>query len=92
MSQDEFKPRLLIFIVAYNAEKTISDVLRRVPSTLLETYATEVLVIDDASQDDTFERGQEAKRSGDLPFPLHVLYNPENQGYSSQKSSFRQPC
>ena len=54
------KPRVLIFIVAYNAEKTIQDVLRRVPAAL-RSYDTEVLIIDDASQDQTFERGEELR-------------------------------
>ncbi len=80
---------MLIFIVAYNAEKTISDVLRRIPSSLGESYDVEVLVIDDASQDQTFERGQDEIRTGELPFPIRVLYNPVNQGYGgNQKIGF----
>ena len=50
----ESKQRLLIFIVAYNAEKTIADVLRRMPDALADSYDVELLVIDDASQDKTF--------------------------------------
>src|ERR1035438_4823229 len=42
------KKRVLIFIVAYNAERTIEQVLRRIPSALLE-HDTEVLIIDDRS-------------------------------------------
>ena len=45
------KPRLLILIVAYNAEKTISQVLARVPPQLSTEYDVEVLVLDDSSQD-----------------------------------------
>ncbi|MGE5145823.1 MAG: glycosyltransferase [Candidatus Eiseniibacteriota bacterium] len=82
------KPRVLIFIVAYNAEKTIQDVLRRIPPSL-QQYDTEVLIIDDASRDSTFERGEEARRAGDLPFKLTVLFNPVNQGYGgNQKIGF----
>ena len=44
-------PRLLIFIVAYNAAKTIREVLTRIPARLAEVYDVEVLVIDDASAD-----------------------------------------
>ena len=82
------KPRVLIFIVAYNAEKTIQDVLRRIPPAL-QQYDTEILIIDDASGDRTFERGEEARRAGQLPFKLTVLFNPVNQGYGgNQKIGF----
>ena len=43
------KPKLLIFIVAYNAEKTIENVLSRIPQSLNDDYIVEVLIIDDAS-------------------------------------------
>ena len=80
--------RILIFIVAYNAERTIKDVLRRVPAALRE-HDTEILVIDDSSQDRTFEKGHEAVIAGDSPFPVTVLFNPVNQGYGgNQKIGF----
>jgi glycosyltransferase involved in cell wall biosynthesis len=83
------KPRLLVFIVAYNAERTIADVLTRIPRELADEYSVEVLVIDDSSGDTTFERGEEIRRSESLPFTLHVLYNPVNQGYGgNQKIGF----
>jgi hypothetical protein len=43
------KPRLLIFIVAYFAERTIAKVVRRIPNSLLNTYDAEILIIDDSS-------------------------------------------
>jgi glycosyltransferase involved in cell wall biosynthesis len=83
------RPRLLIFIVAYNAERTIEDVLQRIPAALTDDYEVEVLIIDDASQDRTFERGEQARASAQLPFELQVLYNPVNQGYGgNQKIGF----
>lgn len=83
------KKRLLVFIVAYNAEKTIDSVLTRIPTSLQNQYDVEVLVIDDASQDRTFERGEQMRRNNALPFPLHVLFNPRNQGYGgNQKIGF----
>lgn len=78
-------PKLLILIVAYNAEKTIQSVLARVPTAIAEEYAVEVLVIDDASSDRTFERGREVAAAGDFPFPLTVLFNPVNQGYGGNQ-------
>ena len=86
MSSPAARPRILIFVVAYNAERTISEVLRRVPAELAR-YDTHVLIIDDASADRTFERGRGA--AGDLPFPVTVLFNPVNQGYGgNQKIGF----
>jgi glycosyltransferase involved in cell wall biosynthesis len=77
--------RVLIFIVAYNAETTIQSVLRRIDPALAQ-YETEILIIDDSSSDQTFERARELE---DLPFPLTVLFNPVNQGYGgNQKIGF----
>jgi glycosyltransferase involved in cell wall biosynthesis len=81
--------RLLIFIVAYNAERTIEEVLKRIPVNLAERYDVEVLIIDDSSHDDTFNRSEVARRKGIVPFKLTVLFNPVNQGYGgNQKIGF----
>lgn len=83
------RPRLLVFVVAYNAEKTIQPTLRRIPPGLLDDYDVEVLVIDDSSTDRTFDRGDALRRGEDLPFALTVLSNPSNQGYGgNQKIGF----
>jgi 2-polyprenyl-3-methyl-5-hydroxy-6-metoxy-1,4-benzoquinol methylase/glycosyltransferase involved in cell wall biosynthesis len=84
-SGDNARPRLLIFIVAYQAERTIKSVLARIPHSLAHEYHTEVLVIDDASTDETFHRGREALRECEFPFPLTVLFNPVNQGYGGNQ-------
>jgi len=78
-SLDRLKPRVLVFIVAYNAEKTISSVVRRIPAELSSLYRVEVLIIDDASQDATFSRSLGVKKEEDTAFPIHVLFNPVNQ-------------
>jgi glycosyltransferase involved in cell wall biosynthesis len=79
------RKRLLIFVVAYNAEKTIQSVLRRIPPALSE-FDTHILVIDDSSKDGTFEKAYEFDAS---PFPTTVLFNPRNQGYGgNQKIGF----
>ncbi len=83
------RPRLLVLIVAYHAEKTIQQVLARIPLQLLDDYDVEVLVIDDGSSDRTFEHGEAVRQSHTLPFPLTVLVNPVNQGYGgNQKIGF----
>ncbi|HET7212590.1 MAG TPA: bifunctional glycosyltransferase/class I SAM-dependent methyltransferase [Terriglobia bacterium] len=81
------KKRILIFIVAYNAERTIEKVVARIPQSLLQ-YETEVLVIDDCSRDQTFAKASAAQKNGS-PFPVTVLYNPISQGYGgNQKIGF----
>ena len=83
------RPKLLVFIVAYNAETTIDRVLTRIPAPLDELYETEILIIDDSSEDRTFERSETRKRDGGVPFELTALVNPENQGYGgNQKIGF----
>ncbi len=79
------KKRVLIFIVAYNAERKIEKVIERIPQALAE-YDTQILIIDDSSQDRTFEL---ARRFEGAPFPMTVLFNPVNQGYGgNQKIGF----
>lgn len=80
-----YKKRLLVFIVAYNAEKTIDSVLDRIPASLRDDYDVEVLVIDDASDDRTFESGKAYQRRDTGPWKLHVLTNPVNQGYGGNQ-------
>jgi len=77
--------RLLILVVAYNAERTITSVLGRVPASLAADLDVEVLVIDDASHDRTFEASRAALQQKLLPYPLHVLFNPVNQGYGGNQ-------
>ena len=79
------KPKILILIVAYNAERTIKDVLMRIPSDLLGEYETEVLIIDDKSSDDTVLRCFAALKSDQIKFKTHVLVNPDNQGYGGNQ-------
>jgi glycosyltransferase involved in cell wall biosynthesis len=82
------RPRLLIFIVAYFAETTILEVLRRIPD--FEGYETEVLLIDDCSKDGTFDLSDRLRQSGEYKYPLTVLANPANQGYGgNQKLGYR---
>ena len=82
---DQKPPRVLIFVVAYNAERTIESVLARIPVSLADEYEVEILAIDDSSRDRTFEIGHKIKLSGSSPFPVHVLFNPVNQGYGGNQ-------
>ncbi len=80
--------RILIFVVAYNAERTIDSVLDRIPEELRKPNV-EVLIIDDFSKDETFRVGLKREiHSGALK--VTMLRNPENQGYGgNQKLGYR---
>lgn len=80
--------RVLILVVAYNAELTIENVVGRIIASIAE-YETEVLIIDDSSADRTFGKAYDLKKKGFAPLPLTVLYNPLPQGYGgNQKIGF----
>ena len=80
--------RLLIFIVAYNAETTIEKVLGRIPQSL-PSEDVEILIIDDFSRDDTFVKSLRYQQR-DSAFKITVLRTPENQGYGgNQKLGYR---
>lgn len=80
------KPRLLIFIVCYQAERFIESVLIRIPKAVLHhsDYDSEILIIDDQSGDRTFERACEFAQKLD-PVKITVLFNPQNQGYGGNQ-------
>ena len=88
MSTDLSRKRILIFVVAYNAEKTIGSVLQRIPPALRDGNV-EVLVIDDSSKDDTFATGL-AHENSVQGLKITVLRTPINQGYGgNQKLGYR---
>src|ERR1035438_8012981 len=68
------RPKLLIFVVAYYAEATILEVLRRIPD--FPGFDTHVLLIDDGSEDGTFALSDRLRQSGEYKYPLTVLANP----------------
>src|SRR5262249_42469216 len=82
MSPD--KPRLLIFIVAYQAETTIRQVLQRIPGELGANFDVGILIIDDSSSDHTFREGAEAAAASSR-FKVKILFNPQNQGYGGNQ-------
>lgn len=45
--------RILIFVVAYNAQKHIKETLRRIPEDWLKKINYQILILDDASTDNT---------------------------------------
>ena len=81
------KEKLLIFIVAYNHEKTIEKVVNRIPKKLFNFYDLEILIIDDASKDRTFviSKKIKAKYKKNNSFKINIFYNPINQGYGGNQ-------
>jgi glycosyltransferase involved in cell wall biosynthesis len=80
------KTRVLILVVSYHAERFIEAVLNRIPDEIWSSdrLQTEVLIIDDESKDQTFDRAVEYRRAHDKT-NITVLYNPKNQGYGGNQ-------
>jgi glycosyltransferase involved in cell wall biosynthesis len=71
-------------VIAYQAEATLSQVLDRIPHSVFVTFDCEVLIIDDASVDRTFEIGRDY-RERHHELPITVLQNARNQGYGGNQ-------
>lgn len=72
--------RLLILVVAYEAEGSIASVLSRIPDDIPGVDPS-VLVLDDGSLDGTFE----AALATVSRYPVRILRNPRNQGYGGNQ-------
>ncbi len=81
--------RILIFIVAYHAEKHIVSTLERIPKHLFDSDRIHVLCIDDGSSDKTAEIASQWVQQHAYD-NITVLRNPVNQGYGgNQKLGYR---
>jgi glycosyltransferase involved in cell wall biosynthesis len=78
------RPRLLIFVIAYEAEDKLAQVLDRIPRSVFDAYEVQILVVDDASQDRTADIGRGYRRAHP-ELPLRVLRNEFNQGYGGNQ-------
>ena len=76
--------RLLVFVIAYFAEDTLQRVLERIPAVVFDDYDCEILVVDDASKDRTFEIGR-AYQDAHPQMRVTVLRNEFNQGYGGNQ-------
>ena len=77
------RKRVGLLIVAYNAEKTIESVLRRIPAELAGCLA-EIYVIDDFSCDQTAQAAADAGARLGMQ-NLCVFRTPANQGYGGNQ-------
>jgi glycosyltransferase involved in cell wall biosynthesis len=81
----ESRPKLLIFVPAYEAARHIEWVVGRIPRDLDQDFRTHILIIDDASQDSTASIAQRALDRARLPYSYEVLVNPRNRGYGGNQ-------
>ena len=80
-------PRIGILVVAYNAASTLSATLDRIPMDFRDKIA-EVIVLDDASHDDTVHYGVSWGSRADTPETL-VIRHTKNLGYGgNQKAAY----
>lgn len=80
--------KICVFIPCYYAEKTIKEVLSRIPKDYLKK-TTEILIIDDGSTDKTCEKAVEYRKKHKLK-NLTIMHNTKNLGYGgNQKKAYR---
>lgn len=78
--------RILIVILAYNAGRHIAGLLARLPARLFSEdagFRCDILLLDDASADDTLARAREYVTHHALP--IRLLRNPVNQRYGGNQ-------
>jgi glycosyltransferase involved in cell wall biosynthesis len=76
--------RIGIIVVAYNAASTLAKVLDRIPHDFIPRI-TQILICDDASDDETYLVGLGYKQVDGRRLPLEVLRNPLNLGYGGNQ-------
>jgi glycosyltransferase involved in cell wall biosynthesis len=77
--------RLLILIVAYKAEGTLRNVIKRIPVGLSTSFDTQILIIDDSSNDSTYALAKEASIEYAENLSIEVLRNPQTLGYGGNQ-------
>lgn len=80
--------RTLICIVAYQAERHVEEVLRRLPKDIWNSKEYHVLLSDDASSDDTTGKAKQTLKELGANYTIFKLHR--NQGYGgNQKVCYR---
>lgn len=78
--------KLLILIPSYNVEKFIKKVLYSIPKKLLKTNKVKLLIVNDASTDNTLKILKKIKK---YSFKVKIITNKTNRGYGGvQKIGF----
>jgi len=80
--------RIIVFMPAYNAEKTIASVLERFPKSSVKRVS-EILILDNDSHDHTYDKATEYKKRKKAQ-NITILKNKKNLGYGgSKKRAFK---
>jgi len=83
------KNKFLIFIPAYNVEKQIPRVLKKIPFHLLKEYYIRILIIEDCSKDNTKKVVEDCLKNDKNNNLIQLIKNEKNQGYGGvQKIAF----
>lgn len=75
MDRERTKPKVIVVMPAYNAEKTLARTLHDIP----EGWVDEVIVVDDASRDNTVAVAE--------ALGLTVIRHPKNRGYGGNQKT-----
>jgi len=79
--------KILIFIPAYNVEKKIYSVVKRIPDFIFDSNYIKILIINDNSNDNTFDEIEKIKKNFNYDFEILVSNN--QLGYGGvQKLAF----
>jgi len=76
------KKKVLIFIIAYKASYRIKDVFDKIPFKKLKNYKLEILISDDASNDDTIKYAKKIKKKKKQK-KITINQNKKNIGYGA---------
>ncbi len=80
--------KILIFVPAYNVEKKIFSVIERIPNSIFKNNDINILIINDASTDNTHHEIERIKKNFD--YSIEVYDSTSNLGYGGvQKYAFQ---
>ena len=83
------KKKILIFIPAYNVEKKIISVLKKIPKLIFKKYNIKIIIIDDHSKDNTLKIIKRFIQKKFNKIKIDLIINSKNFGYGGvQKIAF----
>ncbi len=86
------RPRLLVFILTYEAARHIRGVVDRIPRDLGDEFDVQVLLIDDGSTDGTAAVARESLRAAALPYAVDAARQSGEPGLRRQPEARLPVC
>ena len=84
------KKKILIFIPAYNVEKKIDKVIKKIPKEVYKKYNVRILIIEDNSKDNSLLSIRKIIKKGNNKRKIVLISNKKNQGYGGvQKIAYK---